>query len=84
MVSEYLTLYYYITKSHDGKEWYLADVDPENGVYEWTRDRSKAFKQLNEVNVIKYMHDFMPNRRDVVIKGMNELIEISYIDLLPF
>lgn len=70
------TLYFYIAKQHDGIEWYLMDLDDHK--FAWTRSHYKGIKQLSESNLIRFMEEYLPGRKDVYIKGISDLIEIAY------
>ncbi len=76
MKTQVSTLYFYIARTHDGIEWYLMDLEDDKLV--WTRFRSRAIKQLTELNLVKFIDKYLPGREGVYIRGISDLIEVTY------
>ena len=59
-------------------------VDVEDDMLIWSTRKSKAIKQPSETNLMGFVQNFLPTRKEVYIKGFDEEVEVVYSDYISF
>lgn len=58
---------WYISKHQNRTNYYVQEVDKENGAIKWTSHRSKALQFHTESGVHHFIHAYMNDRKDIYL-----------------